>query len=150
MEENKKRTKNEWTLIYETILLSNSNNWDDSKKEWMIADVKKQTTAVNCICGKFPIFEVITMNNKNNHNKIIVGNCCVNRFFNNTSQNKVFSAIRKGKINDIMINFSFEKGIITDWERDFTMNVWRKRKLSYKQSQILVKITQKILNFYKK
>jgi len=144
--------KNEYRLFKRVIELSHSNTWEEAKKEWeeiRITEVEKGEDSETCTCGHYPIREVIQLFNNKTRNSIIVGNCCVNRFFGIKDYNKIFSAIKKGKVNHAMIKHSFEKGIINEWERDFMESTWRKKKLSIKQRKIIEKIVPKIMRRYK-
>ena len=57
----------------------------------------------------------------------------------------MFKAIIQNKINKSLILYASEKSIINAWERDFLLNIWRKRKLTERQSYILFPLKQKIL-----
>jgi|SRR6056297_1020917 len=142
----------EFKLIKEVINISESNNWDDAIKEWKIFDVVEleKREFEQCLCGKYPIKQVIKLNNKNNNREINVGNCCVNKFFGIKDYNKVFVALRKNKINNIMIEETKNKDVINEWEYNFIKNVWRKRKLTQKQEYVRNKIKKKIISHYKK
>ena len=146
-------TKNEYKLFKRVIKLSKAKEWEEAKKEWeeiRITEIDKEEDYGECLCGHHPIKEIIQLFNNITHNEIIVGNCCINKFFGIKDYNKIFSAIKKGRVNKVMIEDSFKKGIITGWEKDFMLNVFRKKRLSLKQSKIFEKIKPKILNLYHK
>lgn len=146
-------TRNAYTLFKKVIDLSVAKTWEEAKKEWEqinITEADDEEDYGECTCGKYPIKEMIQLFNPRNRNEIIVGNCCINRFFGETKYNKIFSAIKKGRVNKAMIDDSFKKDFITEWERDFMNNVWRKKRLTIKQKKVRDKIIPKILSKYKK
>lgn len=144
-------SKNEFRLIKEVMARSHFTNWDDAIKEW------KQTGIIQrdyddpgqCICGKYPILEEIQLQNHFTKIKIIVGNCCVKKFFGVTDFGKVFKALSQNKVNAFMIDDSHEKGLLSNWERQFMMNTWRIRVYrSRKQQELFFKIRDKIIQGY--
>lgn len=146
------RKNNQYKFFKKVMELSESKKWNEAKKEWEqieITEVDNEEDYGECICGKNPIKEMIQMFNKLNHNEIIVGNCCINRFFGIKGFNKIFGAIKKGKINKAIIEDVYSKKRINYWEYNFLIDVWRKKKLSEKQSKKLENLKIRILNLYK-
>ena len=135
----------EFKLIERVIELSKDTIWDKAKLEWKIEHISWESRG-ECICGH-PIKEIIRMANKKNDNRIIVGNCCVNKFFDVKDYNKVFSALKNNKINKFMIED--KKHLLTTWEYPFALKMWRKRKFTTKQSYCFEKIRKKIVESYK-
>lgn len=131
-------------LIQEVINRSVSYNWEEAKKEWDFYDISILKDS-NCLCGKYPISERCHLINKNTSEKVIVGNCCINKFFGDKTKNKVFKAIKNNKINKSLIEHSFKISLINQWEYDFLSNLWRKRNLSPKQRNIFNKLKGRIL-----
>jgi len=147
-----KLTRNHYKLIKRVMSLSHATNWDDAKKEWKIieiTEVDKDEDYGSCLCGKYPIKEMIQMFNGITRSEIIVGNCCVNKFFDIDKYNKVFNALKKNKVNSLMIDESYAKNIINSWEKNFMMSVWRKRNFTKKQVDKYKILSQKIIKFYK-
>jgi len=143
--------KNQYNLFKRVIKLSKSDKWDDAIKEWEVIEI---TEAQNedfgsCICGKYPIKEMIQLFNPKTKKEIIVGNCCIKKFFKIKDYNKVFKAIKQNRINKFMIEECFKKKIINSWEQDFSLNVWRKRNFTQKQNLTFKRIKKKILGYYK-
>jgi len=140
----------EYKLIEEILKVSKSKNWDTARLEWGLDSIDySEDEFETCSCGHYPIKELCFLVNKINGNKIMVGNCCVNKFI--TSSDKLFK-IREKVVQDISKSFNADyidmmhnKKVITDWEYDFYLNIWRKRKLSEKQFSIKLKINKKIL-----
>lgn len=126
----------EYQLFKNIIELSVSDNWEFARGEWILEGIEILTDKdeyETCLCGHYPIKEVCYLENKENHNKAIVGNCCVEKFLGE-KQSKVFNALTKGKINREVISLSLKKGIVNENESKFLFDVWRKRVLSPKQN----------------
>jgi hypothetical protein len=134
-----------YLLPSKIINLSISKNWDDAKREWSIKEVFIQNN--NCLCGH-EIKENILIENKLNGNKAIIGNCCINKFFENKKYNKVFKALLKKKINRLILDTSLERKIITEKEYKFACDVWRKRNLTLKQKEWINYIKEKIFRIF--
>jgi hypothetical protein len=114
--------KNEYILIKNVLKLSKSKDWKIAKKEWTPIKVfyEKNNT---CLCSHYPITENIILKNINNSNEIIVGNCCINKFFEIKTFNKFFKALHKNKINQIIIDIAYKKNIINNWEKEFMTDI---------------------------
>lgn len=139
-----------FSLFEKVIELSISNTWEKAKEEWKITKIEYLTNSYEtCLCDHFPIREVIIFTNTFNKNKINIGNCCVNKFFENKNYNKVFKAIKKNKINKFMIEEIYSLKIINIKDYNFALNVWRKRSLSEKQQLWFNSIKNKIISYYK-
>ena len=72
-----------------------------------------------------------------------VGNCCINQFFARDLVS-VFRALRANKINPALLAYADEEKVITKWEFNFMMDVWRKRKFTSSQSAKYNEIKDKI------
>ena len=83
-----------------------------------------------------------------NGNQAIVGNCCINLFpqFSGKVYDlaSAFRALKNNKVNPALIEFARDEGIITKWEYDFSMDTWRKRKLSPRQARSRAQVKRKI------
>ncbi|MFV8514184.1 hypothetical protein ACNRBS_03260 [Ralstonia pseudosolanacearum] len=107
-----------------------------------------KTNPIPAFAGISP--EICLLRNVRNHNTAIVGNCCVKKFTNLPSD-LIFQAVKRIEsdveraINTETIQHAHEKGWINDWEREFYMDTWRKRKLSGAQHTKRVQINQKAL-----
>lgn len=138
----------EFELIKNILSLSNSKEWETAKKEWELIEVRIER-GKTCLCGKYPITELCIILNKLNNNKAIVGNCCINKFLEMKGQNKVFKSLQRGKVNKSLIELSAKKFLITPIERDFLLNVWRKKKLSEKQRNWFDALNKRIIEKFK-
>jgi len=145
------RKDNKWKFFKRIIELSEAKDWESAKKEWKvikITQIDKEEDYGECICSHYPIKEMIQMFNNLNHHEVIVGNCCINKFFEIKDYNKIFRAVKKGKINALMIDEAYAKSKINQWEFNFISDVWRKRNLSFKQYDKLEDIKLKIINLF--
>lgn len=146
--------RNKWNLIKRVTETSKTTNWLEAKKEWVVDSiyhVEDPEEFETCICGHYPIKEVIVIKNKHNGKTLIVGKCCINKFPACPSDyNNFFQAIRNKKINLAVIEQGFEDKVINEWEHGFTKNVWRKRKLTEKQQNKYSEIKQRLLNYYQR
>lgn len=141
-----------YKLIERVRVLSYFSEWEDIKKEWVQLRIiyRDYDDPGQCLCGKFPIREEIILFNNLTKNEISVGNCCIKKFFEISDFDKVFKALKKNKVNEFMIIDSYNKGLLSSWEYNFMLDVWRKRNKTYKQSEIFDKIKDKIIKNYKK
>lgn len=139
-----------FNLLTRVVELSSAKTFQDAKQEWVINNVyyAQAPNFETCICGKYPIVETIEMKNKITGNRIIVGNCCVNKFFDISACNKIFYAIRRSKFNEATVLYAYERKVINDWEAKFCLNVAKKRKLSHKQQIIYNELNQKVLRSF--
>lgn len=140
----------EYKLTSGLIALSVSDTWDEAKLEWGLEHIWREDEPDTCLCGHFPIIEICFLRNRRNNNSAIVGNCCVKKFTNLPSD-LIFQAVKRIQeneeraINPETIDHAHEKGWINNWERNFYMSTWRKRKLSGAQHTKRVQINQKVL-----
>jgi hypothetical protein len=140
----------EYQLSERLMKLSVSDRWDEARLEWELEDVWHEHEPDTCLCGHSPINEICQLRNKYNKNAAIVGNHCVKKFTKLPSD-LIFKAIKRvgedeGKaLNPQTISHARSKGWIPDWEYDFYLDTWRKKKLSQKQSTRRISINRKIL-----
>lgn len=139
-----------YRLIKEIIDLSESNVWDEAKREWYLDEIFHEPDSEECLCGHFPINEICIIANKANDNKAKVGNCCVKKFFGMDTQNYFSSIKRVSKNNSKSVSkklvfYAKNRRIINDWEYTFYLNIHRKRNLSDKQKMYKIKINKKIM-----
>lgn len=137
----------EYNLFKGIIELSVNKQWELAKKEWYVKEIILESNG-KCLCGKYPIRERVYIHNQNNLNKALVGNCCINKFFEDSKYNKVFNALKKNKLNKILIEKSYEEQIIIPTEYIFLIDVYRKRSLSLKQQNWFNSLKRRIINYY--
>lgn len=145
----------EFKLSKEIIDLSHSNIWDGAKLEWELDEIYEADEPSRCLCGHFPIIETCILKNKINSNLATVGNCCVKKFIGLPSD-KIFQAIKRVRkdneksLNAEAIDHARNKNWINDWEKDFYLNVMRKRNLTPNQRQKKIQINNKLANNMKR
>ncbi len=145
----------EFKLTKEIISLSDSNIWYKAKKEWKLNEIYEADIPERCLCGHFPIKEICVLQNAINQKQAIVGNCCVKKFIGLPSD-KIFTAIKRVRkeneksLNSEAIEYSYEKGWINDWEKNFYLDIMNKRKLKEKQLQKKVEINKKLVKNMKR
>tara|TARA_R100000750_G_scaffold17117_1_gene11313 strand:- start:1596 stop:2057 length:462 start_codon:yes stop_codon:yes gene_type:complete len=135
---------------------SESNIWEVAKEEWNLDHIEWEPAENNnsCICGYSPICELCYIKNIYNDIILLVGNVCINKF-TNLSSNLIFNNIKKisknieKSLNNSTIEYCFNKNLINDWEYNFLYDTERKRKLTFKQYNKRVSINKKILHSFK-
>lgn len=140
----------EYQLTAEIIKRSRAKTWDAAKLEWKLQRVYEAEEPDTCICGHFPIIEICVLQNKVNGNDAIVGNCCVKKFIGLPSD-RIFQAVKrvrkdtKKSLNAEAVQHAYDRGWITEWEKDFYFNIMRKRNLSTKQATKKIQINEKVM-----
>ena len=134
-------------MIQRVIEVSDSKDWQEAKKEWEIISVYEDDDYDTCTCGHYPIKEIIIIQNIRNNNELIIGNCCINKFFDfEFKGTRFFGALAKKKINQVVIDKGFEDNVIDEQEHKFLSQVWRRRDFrQLKRSRLLCK---RLLEFY--
>ena len=125
-----------YNLFEPIIKLSVADNWDEAKLEWELVTIIWREEGGNCICTHF-IKEHCQIENIINGNNTVVGNCCINQFPRISGDvvdlNSCFRALKNKRINPALVDFARDQNIINDWEMNFLLDLWLKRKLTYKQ-----------------
>jgi len=140
----------EYKLAEEIIKLSKADRWDAAKIEWALSEVYEADDPETCLCGHFPIIELCVLKNTINNNLAFVGNCCVKKFIGLPSD-KIFQAVKRVKqdnkksLNDEAIRHAYNRGWINCWDKNFYMNIMRKRNLTPNQRDKKIQINEKIL-----
>ncbi|WP_145000613.1 hypothetical protein [Olleya sp. Hel_I_94] len=140
-------------MTEEIIKLSNSDIWSSAKLEWNFEYAYYSEELQRCLCGHYPIKNVCVIKNTDNKNETEVGNCCVNKFLGIEDGNKIFTSIKKLKIDKSksmspeVLEYLRKKNVLTDFDYKFYSDTIRKRKLSDKQLAIREKINQKLIDF---
>ena len=130
--------------------LSNANDFNVARKEWLLIGVEISEEFDNCPCGQ-EIKEHCYIRNDLNGNTTYVGNVCINRFLGIDTGN-LFAGLRRisqdqqENANEDLIIHAYKFGYIYDSEFKFLMDTRRKRKLSPKQLAWKQKIKRKIIN----
>ena len=139
----------EFVLIQKIIELSEADNWEEAKKEWIHSSVYISEQPKTCLCNHHPIKNICVIDNTKNKQQTIVGNCCIKKFFDERI-GRVFTSIKESRINADLINYAYETGIIDDWEQGFMLDLWRKKNLTKPQTKYFQKIRGRILEASKR
>jgi len=102
-----------------------------------------------CICGK-RIKEQCIVRNKFNHKELIIGNVCINKFFNrnlNFYFDGLKSCINQETPNKKFIQLAYGCNIINNYEYTFMIDMFRKKKYSDKQRHLKESIVNKLSKF---
>ena len=140
----------EYKLINEILSLSVSNTWEVAKTEWELNEIYFADIPETCLCGHFPIIELCELKNRKNKILAVVGNCCVKKFIGLPSD-KIFQAVKRVRkdgekgLNGEAIELAYSKKWINDWEYNFYIDTFRKRKLSENQLSKRRQINEKVL-----
>ncbi len=143
--------KSKFPLIRGVVQKSNSVTWDEAKLEWELVDIYESNEPESCLCGHYPIKEICVLKNKLNQNTVEVGNCCVKKIWN-FSSDKIFRNIKEIKknilksLNPDLLNFALKKNIISNSDYKFYIDIWRKRVLSVKQEKWKTDINKRVLS----
>jgi hypothetical protein len=135
--------KKTYQVTSKLLELSTSKNIDEAKKEWEIISRYWDKEYKKCLCGHYPIKEIVVIGNRINGEIAIIGNCCELLLYEQ-EKNNLYRALKEKKINQDLIEYSHLKNFISNWEKNFLTNVWRKRKLSEKQNSKINQIKERI------
>lgn len=142
-----------FTLTEEILKLSDSKYWEQAKNEWTFEYAYNSEEFQSCLCGHYPIKNICVLKNSKNANTTEVGNCCVNKFLGLEDGNKIFTSLKRLK-KDLsksmsleVLEFLFNKRVLSEWEHNFYLDTIRKRNLSIKQKKIRERLNQKLLDF---
>ncbi len=141
----------EYQLTKEIVARSEAKVWDAAKLEWALEEVYESEEPDTCLCGHFPIIEICVLRNKANRNTAVVGNCCVKKFIGLPSD-KIFQAVKRVRkdteksLNAEAIQHAFDRGWITEWEKEFYFDIMRKRNISSKQAAKKAQINEKFMH----
>lgn len=136
-------------LAREITQRSISNEWESAKQEWALDFVYWAEELEHCLCGH-PIMECCVLLNKQNNQRAVVGNVCVNKFMGIESD-KIFKSVKKIKknieksVNLETIKYAHEKAWINEWEKDFYINIMYKKNLTPKQKAKREQVNNKII-----
>jgi hypothetical protein len=141
---------NRFQLFDAIIARSVADNWEEAKREWDLVEIYREDEPLTCLCGHTPIIEICILRNRLKAATAIVGNVCVNRFLGIESE-QIFEGLRrihkepeKG-LNAAATLYAFEKRWITKWEKDFSLDTNKKRKLSDRQEAKRTEINRRVL-----
>ena len=148
-----------WRLPQALTAISNGSRWPDVLREWSLDHIEMlepEEDAQTCLCTHYPIREVCHIINDENGHRAIVGNCCVTKFMGDqpvfAGTQKMFDALGRirrdinASANESLIEHVYSKGIISEGDYNFYLDIWRKRKpLSDRQKRWKVSLNQRII-----
>lgn len=132
------------------LALSTAQDWEVARKEWSLVGIHEADEPDTCLCGHFPIIEICEISNSTTCRRTEVGNQCVKRFLGLRSD-LVFTAIKRIRkditksLNADAIVFFYERGLLNNWEYNFSQDTQSKRNLSPAQLKTRVAINEKVL-----
>lgn len=125
-------------------------DFNKAKLEWELFQIHITHEFGRCPCGQ-KIKEHCHLRNTNNGKKTWVGNICVKKFMNIDS-GTMFDGLKRiekkinAKPNAMLIEYAWKNGYLYgENEYDFLRRIQRKRKISEKQENWLLKINRRIL-----
>ena len=131
--------------------LSNSNNFDMARREWVLYHVEISEEMDNCPCGQ-EIKEHCYIENSITGHRTHVGNICINRFMG-INTGTLFDGLKRiaadpiANPNEALVEFAWKQGHLYDErEYEFVQQMRRKRKRSDAQKSWIAKINRRILN----
>jgi hypothetical protein len=145
----------QFQLAIEIVQLSVASTWDEAKLEWSLLEVYEADDPETCLCGHFPIIELCVLLNKRNNMQATVGNCCVKKFIGLPSD-KIFLAVKRVRkdttksLNAEAVHHAFDREWINEWEKNFYLNVMRKRRLTANQATKKQQINELVLSRMKR
>jgi hypothetical protein len=135
-------------LIRRIIRLSEGDEWNPVRRQWKSVGITLSDEVHRCICGH-KIKQLCHIKNRITKKRTVVGTCCIKQFKGLQSPQRIFSALKKGKLNEALINWARDKDIITRLERAFALNHWMKRKHSAEDRELFAALTHTILTHAK-
>ncbi len=163
-------------LFAEICSRSYGKTFDDASKEWNLQEVYHlgpDTTpdAETCLCGHRPIKEVCVLGHKVpaemagcpdtrevQENEVIVGNCCVKKFFDLPS-GKIFDALKKLEsdptkaVNEETLDYALERGWLLESVKEFYLDTMGKRASTEGNEKVIAareNVNRRLLSFFKK
>lgn len=139
-----------YNLINAIIENSVAKTWEEAKKEWILdyidiaTDEEVAKSTFVCVCGHRHLKDLCYIRNIKNLKTLLIGNICIKKFLKNLESDKIFSALKRRKPNQAVINYARIKDLLNDNEYDFMCNVLRKRKLSERQIAWKTTITERL------
>ena len=148
-------TQPSWKLLSQIIGLSESDNWDLAKTEWVLRDVFRSETPDQCTCGHYPILEICIIQNVMTGYTAKIGNHCIRLFFDFRSD-KIFQAIsriekdNKKSVNAETLEHAHRKAWINNWEKSFYEDTLKKRSMTFRQRAKRMQINDSIVFHFRR
>ena len=132
------------------IPLSRGSTWEEARHEWELEHIFRQAWRQKCLSGRFPIREICVLRNRLTEQRAEVGNVCVKKFLGLPSDKiltalaRVLKAVERA-VGPETVEHAHRLRWISDWERHFYLDTWRKRTLTDSQLVKRVEINRRIL-----
>jgi hypothetical protein len=141
-----------YRLAQEIITLSVADTWDAARQEWKLAEVQfaDPDAPERCLCGHYPILELCILSNWQNGATAVVGNTCVTKFMGIPS-GPIFTGLERIKndpdaaLNVAAVEYAYGKGWLNSWERKFTLDTARRKRMSPYQWDKRAEINAKVI-----
>ena len=136
-------------LCREIIARSQSKVWDVARTEWVVVGIENVDEPETCLCGHYPITEILILMNKYSKNTVRVGNVCVNKFITRNNNFNGYKRILKDQtksVNYELLKIAHTNKWISDWDFGFYSDIIAKRNLSVRQSDNKQRINRVIIN----
>lgn len=140
----------------ELIALSKGDQWPKVLEEWGLDYVdylEPDDEPETCPYHRGPMHEVCHIINYVSKNRTTVGNCCIKEFertaFKGTHE--VIAALKRIRentelsANKKLIKYACKKEFISKEDRDFYLEIWRKRDLTRQQMRRKVNLNERII-----
>lgn len=149
-----------WDLPAKIIGLSQASTWKEAIREWKLVEIEllEPGESKTCLCGHKPIRELCHIKNTKNGMAAIIGNHCIERFADDELEDADFESVPrifqasqrllinpKASANDALINHAFNVGVLTEREKTFYLDIWRKRNLTPRQAEYKRTLNTKLL-----
>lgn len=129
------------------LSLSESEEWDSAKEEWMFVHLYKKRYG-KCPCNHYPITNHCVIKNQENGNEMFLGNCCIKHISEaqHKRAQKIWQIFRDPNVraNQDLIDHAFSQGYITEHEKNI-YEALPKRKRNDIQKKKLLKLNLKII-----
>ena len=147
-----------WRLPEFLVALSDGDTFPAVLREWELAYVEhleKGEESETCLCTHQPIREVCHIQNLQNGNVAIVGNCCVKKFEGDTAfkgTHKIFDSLkrlrkdRNKNANEELIQYAYDRRILTKNEYDEYLGIWRNRTFTDRELKLIPRLNQRIID----
>ena len=137
-------------FIEAIVSISVATDWAHAREEWRPINVQLEDNAHCDACGKhWGIEQVVLLANKLNGKFLKVGMNCYCKFRGYHGGN-VYRCVARQKCNQFMIRMAHEVHLIDDWEMEFMLDVWRKRKFTARQRARYDLINRRIINAFRR
>jgi hypothetical protein len=132
-----------YRLIEKILALSLANSWERARAEWDLSQVYFEPLG-KCVCGHI-ITEHCELTKRLTNHIVVVGNCCVRKFFDLRSAS-IFAALKRilrdptAALSAPTIEYAYQREWITKWDRRFSLDTQRKPKRRLSPAQLTQRI----------